>query len=53
MVNLVYASISHIYEKMAKNEYGVNYLNDAIKMDKEVQADSIAVKFMRCFTDAI
>jgi hypothetical protein len=53
VINLVYSSISSMYEKMAKNEYSVNFLADAVKMKTDLQSDTIALKFHTSFTDAI
>jgi hypothetical protein len=42
-----------MYEKMAKNEYSVNFLADAVKMKTDLQSDTIALRFHTSFTDAI
>jgi hypothetical protein len=35
VVNTLYASIAKLYEKMSKNEYGINYTTENVELDSE------------------
>ena len=35
MVNLLYQSVAKLYEKMARNEYSINYLVEEVEMQSE------------------
>ena len=52
-VNVLYQSFSRVYEKMAKHEYSVNFLNEEVKNEAELQQDSIAKRFFRSFSSAV
>lgn len=49
MVNLLYQSIAKLYEKMAKNEYSINYLVEEVEMESEQFTDVIAKRFFESF----
>ena len=49
-VNTLYASISKVYERMAKNEYVINYTTESIKLESEQHTDTLAKKFFDTFT---
>ena len=49
MVNLLYQSVAKLYEKMAKNEYSINYLVEEVEMESEQFTDVTAKRFYESF----
>ena len=45
MVNLLYQSVAKLYEKMAKNEYSINYLVEEVEMESGKFTDVTAKRF--------
>lgn len=53
VVNNLYASIAKLYEKMAKNEYSLNYTTEDVKLNSDQFNDVIASKFHKAFTNGL
>lgn len=53
MINVLYQSLSKLYERIAKESYAINYLKEFTKMESENISDELAKKFYDTFTQSL